>query len=108
MVPGGLTFKIDNMTVQEMTSIQSSVLFKLLMVGYAGITIPVSIISGILALLDIVPAKLNNQDYIGIKGLAVAILTAPIYIFLMAAASWIFLIIGLRLAKFGMRLLKYQ
>lgn len=96
------------MTVKEITDIESKSLFKLLMVGYSGITIPVSIISGILALLDIVPANLNSQGYIGIKGFAIAILTAPIYIFLMAAASWLFLIIGLRLARLGMRVFKSQ
>lgn len=94
------------MTVREITNIESKDLFKLLMVGYSGITIPVSIISGALAFFDIVPSNLNQQGYFGVKGLFIAILTAPIYIFLMAVATWLFLIIGLRLARIGIRMLR--
>ena len=76
------------------------------MIGYSGVTIPVSIISGILALFEIVPANLNQQGYFGVKGFVIAILTAPIYIFLMVVATWLFLIIGLRLARFGVGVFK--
>jgi hypothetical protein len=96
------------MTLQEITNIESKDIFKLLMVGYSGITIPLSIVSGILAFFDIVPANLNNHGYVGVKGLVVAILTAPIYILLMAVATWLFLIIGLRLARLGMKAFKGQ
>lgn len=91
------------MTIQEITKIKSKDLFKLLMVGYSGITIPVSIISGILALLEIVPAKLNKQEYFGLKGFVISVLTAPIYVFLMAVATWLFLIIGLKIARLVIR-----
>lgn len=94
------------MTLREITRFESRDLFKLLMVGYSGITIPVSIVSGILALFEIVPATLNQQKYVGIKGFVIAILTAPIYILLMAIATWLFLAIGLWLANFGVRIFK--
>ena len=54
-------------------NLTSNDLFKIILWGSAGFYIPVSIISGLLALFDIVPANLNDQQYNGIKGLIIPI-----------------------------------
>lgn len=83
--------------------LSSKDLFKILLWGSAGFYIPVSIISGVLALFDIVPANLNGGQYIGIKGLVIPILSAPIFVFLLASAQWVILAIGLKIIKWGMK-----
>ncbi len=100
----GLNFKNKTMLTQEIVNIKSNALFKLLIIGYAGIFVPISIISAILSLFEIVPTILNKIEYYGIKGFVIAIITTPIYIFLMAGASWLFLIIGLRFSKIALKL----
>ena len=84
-------------------NLTSKDLFKIILWGSAGFYIPVSIISGLLALFDIVPANLNDQQYNGIKGLIIPILTAPIFILLLAIAQWVILAIGLKVVKWGMK-----
>lgn len=94
------------MLIKEILNIKSSSLFKLLSIGYAGIFIPIGIIGAILSLFDIVPSVLNKTEYYGIKGFVVAIVTIPIYLFLMAGVSWLFLIIGLRLYRVAYNMFK--
>jgi hypothetical protein len=84
-------------------NLTSKNLFKIILWGSAGFYIPVAIISGLLALFDIVPANLNDQQYNGIKGLIIPILTAPIFTLLLAIAQWVVLAIGLKVVKWGMK-----
>lgn len=74
-------------------------LFKILLWGSLGFYIPISIISGLLALFDVVPANLNGQHYSGLKGLVIPILTAPIFVLLLVTAQWAILAIGLKIVK---------
>jgi hypothetical protein len=85
-------------------NLTSKDLFKILLWGSAGFYIPVSIVSGILALLDVVPANLNGQQYNGFKGLVIPILSAPIFVLLLALAQWIILAIGLKVVKWSLKI----
>ena len=89
-----------------MVDIKSSDLFKLLIVGYAGIFIPISVVGAVLSLFEIVPAVLNETKYYGIKGFVITLITTPIYLFLMAGATWLFLIVGLRLSRIALKLFR--
>lgn len=88
------------MLTKDIVNIESGTLFRLIIIGYAGIFIPVTIISGVLSLFELVPTIFNNENYFGVEGLIIAIVAAPFYLLLMSGATWIFLIIGLRSSKF--------
>jgi len=94
------------MVTQEIVNIKSNDLFKLLTIGYAGFFIPVSVVSAVLSLFEIVPTLLNKTEYYGIEGFAIAIVTAPIYLFLMVGATWVFLIIGMRISRVALKIFK--
>jgi hypothetical protein len=84
--------------------LSSKDLFKILLWGSVGFYIPVSIISGLLALFDVVPTNLNGQQYTGIKGLLVPVVSAPIFVILLAAAQWVILALGLKIVQWGLNL----
>ena len=91
--------------VDLIKSLTSKDLFKILLWGSAGFYIPVSIISGLLAVFDILPANLNGQQYNGLKGLLIPILTAPIFVFLLTVGQWVILAIGLKVVKWSIKIL---
>jgi hypothetical protein len=96
------------MTFKEAASVKSNGLFKLLMIGYGGIFVPVAIIELILTSFEIVPVTFNNVEYFGLEGFLIALVTTPIYLFLMAGVTWVFLIIGLRVSKLAFSLFKIE
>ncbi|MCG8307492.1 MAG: hypothetical protein MI975_08880 [Cytophagales bacterium] len=74
-------------------------LFKFILISCTAFYIPVAIISGILALFEVVPANLNDKEFTGVMGFIISILTAPIFIAILTIAHWIVLAIGLKLAR---------
>ena len=85
-------------------NLSSRDLFKILLWGSIGFYIPISIIGGLLALFDIVPANLNGQQYSGIKGLLIPILSAPIFVILLVAAQWVILTLGFKVVQWLVKL----
>src|SRR5690606_4578312 len=76
-------------------------LFKLILFCSVGFYVPLAILMGLLAVFEIVPVTMNNQQYIGFKGLIISILFTPVFIMILTLSHWVFLAIGLKLAKVG-------
>jgi hypothetical protein len=82
-------------------SFTSKSLFKLILICSTGFYVPVALLMGVLAWLDIVPATLNEQQYTGFKGFAIYIAFIPVFILILAVSHWVMLAIGLKLFKIG-------
>jgi len=70
-------------------------LFVLLVKGFAGFYVPLSLFFGLGSLLNLVPATLNEQSYYGIQGLAIYVLFSPLVVLLLAVSTWIIVAPGL-------------
>ena len=88
------------MNVKEILSLKSKNLFKILLLGSAGIYVPLGIIASLLAGFDIVPANLNDVEYSGFKGFIIQILFIPFLILIMTLSQALILILGLKTVKF--------
>lgn len=53
---------------------KSKPLFVLLVKGFAGFYVPLSLLFGLGSLLNIVPATMNGRSYYGVQGLAIYVL----------------------------------
>ncbi|MBK0402129.1 hypothetical protein I5M27_03980 [Adhaeribacter sp. BT258] len=85
--------------MNEILSMNSKSLFKLLLFCYTGFYIPIGILTGLLAALEIMPANLNDEQYVGVKGFTINILFIPFMIIILTTCTWIVLAPGLKLAK---------
>jgi hypothetical protein len=93
-------------TFDLLNSLTAKVLFKVVLCCTAGFFIPISILLGILALQGIVPANLNDKQYVGVAGFMISMLMAPIFIFLLAIMQWAILVIGLQVVKIALRFVR--
>lgn len=93
------------MLVREIVNMKSGDLFRLLLIGYAGVSIPLGVLAAILALTRTAPANFNGESYYGIQGFAISLVTVPFYALIMSSITWLFLILGLRFARMSLKLL---
>ncbi|QNH63332.1 hypothetical protein [Hymenobacter sediminicola] len=84
------------MPIRSLTSRQ---LFIVLLYATCGFYGPVSLFLGLLSLADVVPARLNEQEYYGLKGFVIYLLFAPFVIFILTVSIWIFVAPGWKLAR---------
>ncbi|MBC6696562.1 hypothetical protein [Hymenobacter sp. BT190] len=84
------------MSIRNLTSRQ---LFTVLLYGTGGFYLPLSLLLGIFSLLGVVPARLNEQDYYGLQGIAIYLLFAPLIVFILTLTTWIFVAPGWKLAR---------
>lgn len=84
-------------------SLNSKSLFKLILICSTGFYIPVALLMGVLAWLDIIPVTMNEQQYTGFKGFAISIGFIPVFIIILTLAHWVMLAIGLKFFKIGVQ-----
>lgn len=84
------------MSIRNLTSRQ---LFTVLLYGNSGFYVPFSLILSIFSLANVVPARLNGQEYYGMQGLAIYLLFAPFVVFILTISAWIFITPGWKLAR---------
>ena len=84
------------MPLRELTSRQ---LFLALLYGYGGFYLPLSVLFGILSLVGVIPAKLNQQLYYGLPGLTIYVVCSPFVVFILTVSTWIFVAPGWKLAR---------
>ena len=68
--------------------------FKKIFWAHAFIIIPITLLSCLLALFDIVPIDFNNTPRYGFEGFIIPILFLPLTLFLPSGGTWLFLNIG--------------
>lgn len=90
--------------MRALLSLNSKSLFKLVLICSTGFYVPVALLMGVLAWLDIVPATLNEQQYTGFRGFAVYIGFIPVFILILTLSHWVMLAIGLKSFKTGIKL----
>lgn len=87
--------------MKHLLSISSRDLFKLILIGSAGFYVPISILMGVLALFEVVPANLNGESYVGLTGFFIQVAFSPLLVLLLASMKWFILIIGIKLFNFA-------
>lgn len=80
-------------------NLTSKEIFKIVLWCSGGFYVPLAIVLAFLALFGVIPANLNGQQYFGIKGFLIEILTVPIFTFLIAVSQWVILTLGLKILK---------
>jgi len=92
--------QIEMHTKELIKTISAKALFKFIAICCIAFYIPVAIIMAFLALAGIVPSNLNGQEFTGLVGFIIPVLTSPIFILILTIAHWIVLAIGLVITRF--------
>ncbi|MBO3699308.1 hypothetical protein [Roseivirga sp. E12] len=92
------------MDIKNIKSLRSIDLLKLLLYSFAGLSIPLLGLMLILQLLG-VPMTINEIDYYGSEGLIYSLLFIPTFLLVSAFVFWLYLGLGWKIARWGLKAL---